>query len=456
MELVMHRVLRYIAAAGILVSACQAQALLDQVNPLGAGREGARLYEVSVFSGYSSSAFPLGAGQIPSPGTGVLGSDATYGVSAVLGLQHHRERTNFSIRYSGAYTGMVHYSDADGYSQWLTLSADRKLSPKWSFNMSASGQDARLIQVLNEPSATSVISQLPSDFNDFAAALGLGSYSTAQAASMILGAPVVQTPLRALLLGNKMLTYSGNGGLTYAYSRHLSFHASSFASGGQTRSAALDGVPQTNYVMPRSLGADAGMSWSYSPSPRTNLGFNVDANRLQNHFQNAYTSTATASVGRKMGMHWFSKIYGGATLTQVTQQLSGTPETRQAVGGASIGIKTYTDSFVASYDRLASDAYGSVVGTYTTLSGTWNRRRPGSRFSTFASFGEQQMSNTGFESFSGWQASGGLSERLTDTTALSAQYVYFKTAGNYLGTPSSLSVQSVRLSMSWSPQSGLR
>jgi hypothetical protein len=360
------------------------------------------------------------------------------------------------MRYSGAYTGMVHYSDADGYSQSLSLRADRQLSPKWSFSLSATGQDATLMQVLNEPSAVNVTSPLLSNFNDFAAAFGLGSYSTAQAASMILGAPVLQTPLRTLLLGNKVLTYSGNGGLAYAYSRHLSFHASSFASGGQNRSAALDGVPQTNYVLPRSFGADAGMSWSYSPSPRTDLGFNVDANRLQNHFQNAYTSTATASVGRKMGMHWFSRIYGGATLTQVTQQLSGTPETRQAVGGASIGIKTYTDSFVASYDRSAFDTYGSIVGTYTTLSGTWNRRRPGSRLSTFASFGEQQVSNTGFESFSGWQASGGLSEHLTATTTLSAQYVYFRTAGSYLGTSSSLSVQSVRLSMSWSPQAGLR
>jgi hypothetical protein len=351
---------------------------------------------------------------------------------------------------------MVPYSDADGYSQSLFMYMDQKLSPKWSVSLTATGQDATLLQVINEPSATTVTSQSSSNFNDFAAAFGLGSYSTAQAASTILGAPVLQTPLSALLLGNKILTYSGNVGLTYAYSRHLSFHASGLASGGQNRSPEQDGIPQTNYVLPRSLGADAGMSWSYSLSPRTDVGANIDANRLQNPFQNAYTSTATASLGRKMGMHWFSKVYGGVTFTQVTQQLSGTPETRQAVGGASIGIKTYTDTFAASYDRMASDTFGSIVGTYTTLSGTWNRHRPGSRLSTFASFGEQQVSNTGFESFSGWQASGGLSEHLTSTTTLSAQYVYFRTAGSYLGTPSSLSVQSVRLTMSWSPQSGLR
>ncbi len=452
----MYRTLSYIAiAVGVLVPACRAQALVDQVNPLGAGQEGARLYEVSIFSGYSTSAFPLGAGQIPIPGVAALGSDVNYGVSAVLGWQHHRERSNFSIRYSGAYTGMAQYSGANGYSQSLSVHMDQKLSPKWSFSLSASGQDTTLLQVLNEPSAVGVTSQLSSDFNDFAASYGVGSFSTAQAASAILGAPVLQTPLSALLLGDKMLTYSGNVGLNYAYSRHLSFHASALASGGQSRSPAQDGVPQINYVVPRSLGADAGLSWSYSVSPRTDVGVNVDANRLQNPFQNAYTSTGTVSVGRKMGMHWFSKIYGGATLTQMTQQQSGTPETRQAVGGASIGIKTYTDTFAISYDRMASDTFGSIVGTYTILSGTWDRRRPGSRWSTFANFAKQQMSDTGFESFSGWQASGGLSEHLTNNNTWSAQYVYFRTTGNYLGTPTNFAVQSVRLTMSWSPQSGL-
>lgn len=453
----MYRMLSYIAVAlGVLAPTCHGQALVDQLNPLGTGQEGARLYEVSIFSGYSTSAFPFGAGQVPTTGGNTLGSDVNYGVSAVLGWQHHRERTNFSIRYSGAYTGMIQYSGADGYSQTLSLHADRQLSPKWSVSLTATGQDATLLQVLNEPSAAVAISQISSDFNTFAAAYGVGGLSTAQAASTILGAPVIQTPISALLLGDKVLTYSGNVGLNYAYSRHLSFHASALASGGQSRSPTLDGVPQINYALPRSLGADAGMSWSYSPSPRTDLGVNVDVNRLQNPFQSAFTSTATASVGRKMGMHWFSKFYGGATFTQVTQQLAGTPETRQAVGGGSIGIKTYTDTFVASYDRMASDTFGSIVGTYTTLSGTWNRRLPGSRWSTFATVGQQQMTNTGFESFSGWQASGGLSERLRDNTTMSAQYVYFRTTGSYLGTPASFAVQSVRLTMSWSPQSGLR
>ena len=35
---------------------------------------------------------------------------------------------------------------------------------------------------------------------------------------------------------------------------------------------------------------------------------------------------------------------------------------------------------------------------------------------------------------------------------LSEQYVYLKSGGNYLGNLTNLSIQSVRVSMSWSPE----
>jgi hypothetical protein len=449
----MHRSLGCLAfAAGMLVPACHAQLVPDPLNPISSAPDGLHIYEVSIFSGYSTSAFPFGGGGIPTGNDAALNSDVNYGASASVGWQHHRERTSFSVRYSASYSGLVHYSAADGFSEGLTLGVSRQMSPKWTFSLSASGQDATLIQVLNEPTSLSVTSQLSSDFGDFAAAFGLGSYSTSEAASAILGAPVVQAPIRSLLLGNKVLSYSGTTGVTYAYSRHLNFHVSAFGSGGESRAAPFNGVPGTNFVLPAGFGADAGMSLLYSLSPRTDLAFNVDVDRLQNRFQTGYTSTADVSVGRKMGMHWFARVYAGATYTEITQQSSGTALPLQAIGGASLGVKTHENTFVASYNRSASDSYGEFIGTYSTLSGTWSWRRPGSRLGVFANYGEQQITNTGFESFSGWQAAAGFNERLTDNTGMSAQYIYSKTAGTYLGATSDFSVQSVRLTMSWYPQ----
>ena len=448
----MLRRLSFISSiVGALLPACHAQGIPDQMNPLNAN--GPHLYEVAIFSGYESSANPFG--QVTSS-AGALGADITYGASASVGWAHHRDRTNFSIRYSGTYSGLVRYSDANGYSQTLSLGMNRQLAPKWTFGLSLTGQDSTLAEVINQPTALSVASQLPADFNDFAAAFGLGSYSTAAAASAILGAPVVQPPTRSLLLGNKVLSYTGSTSLSYSYSPHLSFHASGSGSGGESRSPSLDGVPATNYVLPLGYSLDAGASWNYALSPRTTVGASLDVDRQQNKFQTGYTSTASLSAGRKMGMHWFATIRAGATYSEITQQTTGSALPIQAVGGASLGVKTGSNTFAASYDRSASDQYGSFIGTSSNYSATWNWSHPGSRTTLFANYGKQQVANTGFESFSGWQASAGFFQRLTGTTGMTGQYVYFKTGGEYLGEFSNFSVQSVRLTLAWYPQAGQR
>jgi hypothetical protein len=135
----------------------------------------------------------------------------------------------------------------------------------------------------------------------------------------------------------------------------------------------------------------------------------------------------------------------------VDQQISGLPRTREAVGGGALGFKTLSQSFVASYDRSASDTFGFAVGTNTAMMGSWSRRRPGRSWSTFASFGQQQIRNTGFVSLSGWQTSGGWSKNLGASTAVSMQFVYLSSAGLYLGNLNDLSLHSVRVSLNWSP-----
>lgn len=452
------RVAQIIVAGSALALIAGAQ---SSGNPLSGGsmgigseRDGFRLYDISITLGYATSANPVG--QFASPGDGALKPDENYGISGTVGYQHHREKNNVSITYTGSYSGLVHYSDANGYSESLSITAEHKLAPKWDTSFSASGQDGTLIQILNQPNPLSVISQMPADVNDLAAALGLGNFSSSSAASAILGAPVVQIPIRTLLLGDKVLSYSGSAALSYAYSKHLSFHLGGSGSGGENRNPGLNGGPATNFVLPHSYNANAGMSWTYSSTPRTDLGINLEGNRLQNRYQSAYTATATASAGRKLTERFFAKIYGGATYTDITEQTSGSPKTEQFVGGASLGMKTHDQTLTATYDRSVSDSFASFVGTYTVFSGTWQWARRGSRFRMSASAGQQQVRNTGFESFSGWQAGGGFSELLTRTTSVSGQYVYFKTAGSFQGNQSGFSENSVRMSFNWAPDGAYR
>jgi hypothetical protein len=59
-------------------------------------------------------------------------------------------------------------------------------------------------------------------------------------------------------------------------------------------------------------------------------------------------------------------------------------------------------------------------------------------------------------SLSGWEASGGITRKMSDRTVVTGQYVYFQGNSTFDANLVNLTVQSVRLSVEWSPQLNLR
>src|SRR5262249_24495155 len=125
--------MRRVLIIGFMVATCAVlpgwgQAAFEMVNFRNLSAGGFHVYNVSAFSGYSTSAYPNGYGQLPSLGTNsLLGGDVNYGASASLGWQHHRERTDFSLMYFGSYAGLVRYNQGNGLSQSLAFSLGQKL-----------------------------------------------------------------------------------------------------------------------------------------------------------------------------------------------------------------------------------------------------------------------------------------------------------------------------------------
>ena len=120
----MRRALKYgVLAAGMMARLGYGQSLADQTSFRSMSVGGIRLYGVSVFSGYSTSAYPGSFGQLQ-PGAGLLEASVSYGASASVGWQRHRDRSSFSMLYSGTYAGMTRYSEANAYSQRISLSHD--------------------------------------------------------------------------------------------------------------------------------------------------------------------------------------------------------------------------------------------------------------------------------------------------------------------------------------------
>ncbi|HUB82483.1 MAG TPA: hypothetical protein VMB03_26985 [Bryobacteraceae bacterium] len=451
----MRRIVELILiAGGTMVSICSGQPLMDQVN-FESGQLGGGLHiiGVSVFSGYSTSAYPQAGYIFPGSAAG-LGGDENYGATFSVGWQNHGQNGELSVLYSGTYAGQVRYSNLNAYNQTLSLGASHKLGQKWTFSLNAVGSDMTLAQYLYQPSPLNVITQVPATFDDLAAAVGAGQYTNTQVAALLTGSPILQAPGRSLLLANRVLSYTGSAGLSYQASPRLQVHLDGSVSAGQSLLSNQDEENLTpgTYLMPRTLGANAQMGVSYLLDPLTQVGFDVTESRTLNHFEDIYGTTATVSLGRKIAQRWFLNVHGGGTYDVVEQQTIGTPIGRQVVGGASLGFRTLSNTFLASYDRTGADGYGVAVGTITTASGSWSWRLPGSKWGLSASFGDQQTRNAGFVSLSGWEGSGGVNFAINPHASVTAQYVYMNNAGTYLGTYGSMAIQSVRLSLAWAPQ----
>src|SRR5260370_4915601 len=294
-EIKLRRLLAYFAiATGMTAGIVPAQSLLDQVNFRSASVGGFGLYGVSIYSGYSTSVLPIGLGQTASASVRELGGSANYGASASFGWQHHRQATNFSVLCSLGYAGVTRCWDLSAVSHSLSITANRQLTRKWTFTLTGAAQDSTLTEFMFQPSGLSVLSQLPATFDDLAAAFSIGQFSNAQMASMLTGASMLESPARGLLLGNRVLSYSANVGLNYARCSRLSFHFATFSAGGQNLRGGQSAIPQEKFILPRSLGMNGGMGLSYSLSARTQVGLNVEENRVINRYQNAYTTNGTA------------------------------------------------------------------------------------------------------------------------------------------------------------------
>src|SRR5579871_779586 len=154
---------------GIGAGICDAQPAWDEVNFRAGQVGGLHLNGVSVYTGYSSSAYPLGLGSQPSAGYGGLGPDVSYGAATSVGWQYHHRSTDFSALYGLSYSGMARYSNLNAFGHVLTLDVTRKLSRKWTLGIAGSGSLQTMSQLVFQPSVQSLQSQLATDINDLAA-----------------------------------------------------------------------------------------------------------------------------------------------------------------------------------------------------------------------------------------------------------------------------------------------
>ena len=426
-------------------------------NPL-SPEGGIHLTGVSVYSGYYSSG-GVGGFEMAVQNPFLTGPSAMTGVAATFGGSKSTEKSTFTWSYSPSYFNLFYgnnqFSNNGSINHSGSISWSRKFGSKWSLNVSLNGLLANLQQLYFNPSVLSGVAALPTTFDDLAAGMLTGKFSDAQLASLLTGAPLQASPQQGYLYGNRLFNVGANVALSWAPTGRTSFSVA--ATGSRAESANGAGTvggtstgPAGSFL-PAMTSATLALSWSYSLSPRTHVGVGISSSRTFSALEPGYASNGNVSIGRTMSSRWFLQAQAGVGKLNYSRQTYAAPSALQYLYGGSIGFKTQTHTFLASYNRSLGDGYGLGSGSTSAATGAWNWRHPGSSWSLTAGGGYQELNNLTFSNTRSWMANAGIAKALSPHFSLSAQYMYFQFPADIRAVGLESSEDGVSVALSWSP-----
>ena len=436
-------------ATVLLFLGCAVRSLTAQDIAPPPPRGGLQIRSVSAYFDYYSAALPTGGGLQPSA---KLLSDGAGGASVQVGWVKFSDRTTASFMYTSSVTGHARYSEWNAWNHAFSFNTSHKLAGRWTFGVAASGDFSTQEQSLFSSTTLSNVASVRSNFDDLASAMLTSKFTNPQLASALTSAPLVDSPLRNLLYGQRMFTLGVQSSLSHSYSPRLSV---SFQAGGgrsQHVSENQQGANRNSYLIPDTTSANAGMTVSYSLSRHTQLGGSVTANRIFSSLQDAYTTTSLATLGRTLTRRWILQIHGGVGVTKPVRQISFRVSTApHPAGGGSLVFKTLSQTVLGSFEHTVSDSYGLGAAATSAAGASWRWRRPGRSWWLESSASWEQLHGNALGNTSGWHTTGGLGRIIGAQVVLLAQYAYQNYSGRLQNTLYSQDQSSVRLSLVWSP-----
>ena len=438
----------YFALALLLLSPraallrAQEKETADQPIPPPAGL---RVSQLSGYVVYFSNGQPEGYIQ---PTATQLPSDVGLGGSIQLDWSHITEKSQVMFMYAPSYTGRLRYSAWNALNHLGSFSANRHFG-KWETGLSARGDLSNLSEYLFQPTVFASVASVPVNFNDLASAVLTGTFTNAQLASLLTGAPLVQSPAQNLFFGERMLTANAQTWLAYKPSKRLAIKFTGSAGRIQHISDNSAGTAQNAFLIPRTSLVGAGLDVTYARSARTQVGVTADSSRIISALQDAYITTTTGSFGRTMGRHWFLQLNGGLGIITPVRRTLALETKPQPVFSGSLGYRTLSHTFLGSYDRTVSDAYGLGANTTSSATGSWRWARPGRSWWIDTSASWQKLAGASYANTTGWRFQGGFSRAIASNLALVTQYVYLRYSEQVLNL-AAFSQSAVRLSVVWS------
>ena len=412
------------------------------------GENGFGFYGVAAYAGYTSTPVPFNA-VFPVVNSD-LGANYLAGGSASMGYMDMGARTVARVAYTISYDASLRYSSWNSLNHYLSFGVSHEVTPRLTYHLSGKAAVMRWDQFLFEPTVLSEVASAPSTFDELVSAIMSGKYTNSQLASILTGAPILDSPAATLLYGTRFFTSSLRTGLAYDLSPRLHFHADVGGSRAQhlaTNSPQADGA----FLVPDTTTASASTGVEYSVNPLTTIGFTAQASRTFSRFEDAYISSGTVNANRVFGRHWLVNGRAGAgTYVPVRQTFAYKPGPRYVAGGG-ITYKASTQTVMLQFAHTIEDTSGIGAESANNASGVWTLHRPGQRWALFSQARYSQLRGSTLSNINAWLAGAGIERMLNRHTNVTLGYIYGRNSGLVQGVLENQPFQAAHLVISWTP-----
>ena len=420
------------------------------------GVAGIRLEGVSVFTGYSSNALPgsgfLRIGNL----TSGLGSDVDYGGQATFRWSRNRLGTAFGLVYTPRYIARARFPEWNRTDHDVSLSIDTALSPRWDLAFNANAGLYGSEQFFFDPAVFRRVPNPPATLPDLVTGITAGEFSDEEIASILTGAPILDSPGgRDLDLSR---TFSASAGVSarYARSSRLSINFGASASRYELLSGRRTlGSTDERLFFPGASTVGGNSGFSYRVSGRTTLGANVNVSQSFSDLVSRGTYVSERMFwSRRLSQRWSAGLQAGHGVSNLSTggaNISSNGAFHTWVAGGNVGYSGGETSLTVSANRNVGDSFGLGARTSTSTGVTWTWHPRGRLWSFDASVAGVVSPIPGYQSLSTWTSTVGHDRVLNNNTVARWEYSYGDFSSQFVGLLSNLTRHRVQFSLTWVP-----
>jgi hypothetical protein len=412
------------------------------------------LFSVTGFGGWATyPSFDPQAARFTNLGSSMTGASASMGYGKVLG-----ERSRFSLVYTPGVIVRPTDLGRSRANHMLGVNLSHGLTPRLSMNFGVNASYAEFDQFAFTPAQYSLVTSAPGSFDDLINAIAGGQYSNSQIASLLTGAPVLESAARSSIYGNQALTANANFRLGYSATPRLHIGFNSGVNRYQNVGIKGDDLGR-GAALARTTGANGSLNIGYSITNRTSIGATLAANHTLSSIVQSTFLTYTGNVSQRIGQRVFATVSAGSgSVINNSRRLNTNYGSRYLVNGSLAVQATNTQTFMAQVGRTFIDQFGLGVRYTQNATGSWSYAPQGGLWSATLFAGQMFSNRAASASLNSFFTGLGLGRRLGNNFGLSGQYFYART-NNTLGaaifgaaSQGEFERNGVRVSITWFPR----